>query len=145
MTTQYEHNDSTVATRHLASARAPQAAPVDGYVTTYRVAKMDCAAEQQMVRMAFNGIEPAVRLEFDLPGRVVKIHHRQPHPEIERRLQPLALGTTRQITKQLDADAFQAGVTAGLSTTASDHQQTIVLRWLLAINGTLFGIELLVG
>jgi len=118
-----------------------QGSSASGFLTTYRVARMDCAAEQQLVQIALSGIEPAVRLEFDLPARLVKIYHRQPQPVIDQRLQSLALGASWQSTEPAVAGALQAA----LSTPAIDQQQATVLRWLLTINGAMFGIELIVG
>ena len=43
--------------------------------TTYHVEKMDCAAEEQMVRMRLEGTEGVRRLAFDLPARRLDVVH----------------------------------------------------------------------
>ncbi|MBK40643.1 MAG: cation transporter, partial [Haliea sp.] len=46
-----------------------------GYVSDYRVRKMDCPSEEGMIRMALDSIEPRVLLEFDTPNRKVRVFH----------------------------------------------------------------------
>lgn len=43
--------------------------------TTFHISKMDCASEEQMIRMKLQG-DPAIRnLVFDIPGRKLHVFH----------------------------------------------------------------------
>lgn len=112
------------------------------YVSEYKVLKMDCPSEEGMIRMALDGIEPSVVLEFDTPNRKVRIFHGDNATTIESRMQSLKLGATlektvpvadKALTSALDADA------------RASQQESGILKWLLAINTTLFVTELFVG
>ena len=43
--------------------------------TTYHVDKMDCAAEERLVRMHLEGADGVRRLAFDLPARRLDVIH----------------------------------------------------------------------
>ena len=47
------------------------------YMSEYLVPKMDCSAEEQMVRMALSSIDGVQKLIFDLPNRSLKVLHNQ--------------------------------------------------------------------
>ncbi|MTI62269.1 MAG: cation transporter, partial [Methylophaga sp.] len=68
------------------------------YVSEYRVPKMDCPSEEGMIRMALDGIEPSVVLEFDTPNRKVRIFHGDNATTIESQMQSLGLDATLKKT-----------------------------------------------
>ncbi len=112
------------------------------YVSEYRVPKMDCPSEEGMIRMALDGIEPSVVLEFDTPNRKVRIFHGDHATTIESQMQSLGLDATlektvpvadKDLASALDADA------------KASQQEAGILKWLLAINATFFVTELFVG
>ena len=69
-----------------------------GYVSDYRVPKMDCPSEEGMIRMALDSIEPRVLLEFDTPNRKVRVFHGDNGAAIEERMRSLGLGATLEKT-----------------------------------------------
>lgn len=106
-------------------------------VSRYRIPKMDCAAEEQMVRDALRDVRGVRKLEFDLPARRLAVYHDAEPGPITDRLGALRLGT------QLErSDASEREVTR-------DHKgeglERKTLRLLLAINGAMFAIEQIAG
>ena len=69
-----------------------------GYVSDYRVPKMDCPSEEGMIRMALDSIEPRVLLEFDTPNRKVRVFHGDNGAAIEERMRSLGLGAPLEKT-----------------------------------------------
>ncbi len=102
---------------------------------TFKVSQMDCAAEQQLVRMKLSGHEAVKRLAFDLPGRTVAVTHTGNGADIERALQELNLGTTLIGREQVDE----------LEPDTADEQQRKLLMIVLLINASLFILELVTG
>ena len=43
--------------------------------SVFRVPRMDCAAEESLVRTALDGADGVRRLDFDLPGRSLTVWH----------------------------------------------------------------------
>ncbi|KGM07678.1 Cobalt-zinc-cadmium resistance protein CzcD [Methylophaga thiooxydans] len=112
------------------------------YVSEYKVPKMDCPSEEGMIRMALDGIEPGVILEFDTPNRKVRIFHGDNATTIESRMQSLDLGATLEKTEPV-LDEELTNVLDAEET--SSQQEAGILKWLLAINAILFVTELFVG
>lgn len=67
--------------------------------TVFRIDKMDCSAEEQVVRMRLEGMEPVKRLEFDLSERTVAVYHDGAGGVIGSSLESLGLGA-REIEHQ---------------------------------------------
>ena len=63
--------------------------------TPYHVEKMDCAAEERLVRMALDGVEGVGRLAFDLPARRLVVYHDGDGAPVTAALQSLGLGARR--------------------------------------------------
>ena len=102
---------------------------------TFKVPQMDCAAEEQLVRMKLSGHEDVKRLAFDLPGRTVAVTHTGNGADIERAIQELNLGATlvgREQVNEREPDA-------------TDEQQRKLLIIVLLINASLFVLELATG
>lgn len=112
------------------------------FVSEYRVPKMDCPSEEGMIRMALDGIEPSVVLEFDTPNRKVRIFHGDNATTIESRMQSLRLGATLEKTVPVADKALASALDADAK---ASLQEAGILKWLLAINATLFVTELFVG
>ena len=115
----------------------------DGRFTTdYKVPKMDCPSEERLIRLALDGIEPPVGLKFDIPNRLVKVFHDAHLDEITTKLQSLNLGATLEITREsCSVEATQAKVSAK----ENEGKETIILKWLLIINGFMFFCEFIAG
>ena len=113
-----------------------------GYVSDYRVPKMDCPSEEGMMRMALDSIEPRVLLEFDTPNRKVRVFHGDNGAAIEERMRSLGLGATLEKTTPVGEEDL---VLAREKEEATAQVEAGILKWLLAINGVMFVIELTVG
>ena len=61
-------------------------------VSRFHVAGMDCAAEEQLVRMALSDIDQINRIDVDLDQRDVLIDHTTDTDTIDTALQTLNLG-----------------------------------------------------
>ena len=60
--------------------------------TTYHVERMDCAAEERLVRMALADVEGVGPLRFDLPARRLDVVHGGDRAPVTRALAGLGLG-----------------------------------------------------
>lgn len=96
---------------------------------------MDCAAEEQLVRMALADTPAVQGLTFDLAARTVAVTHAGDSAPIEQALRGLGLGAT------LVAREREVALDAAQSDTTQRHR----LRLVLGINAALFVIELLLG
>lgn len=110
------------------------------WVSLFQVPKMDCPAEERMIRLALEG-RPDVRgLVFDLNQRSLQVAHDGAIEPIAERLGALGLGATLVHT----ADAKQQPLPPqGAATDEAAEAGT--LRLLLAINAFMFVAEMLAG
>lgn len=106
-------------------------------VSRFRIPKMDCAAEEHMVREALGDVADIRRLRFDLPGRRLEVYHGGDVGPIERRLSALGLGAA------LQSSETATGVPAGDE--SDDRLERRTLIFLLAINGAMFAVEQIAG
>ena len=113
-----------------------------GYVSDYRVPKMDCPSEEGVIRMALESIEPRVLLEFDTPNRKVRVFHGNNGATIEERMRSLGLGATLEKTTPVGEEDLAL---AKENEEAAAQVEARILKWLLAINGVMFVVELTVG
>jgi Co/Zn/Cd efflux system component len=108
--------------------------------SVFRIPKMDCPTEEQLVRMALEGVGGIRELSFDLPGRALSVWHEGEVGSITEKLEPLALGA--QLTETAVAtEAPPAARDEG----ASDETEARTLWVLLAINAVMFVVELVAG
>lgn len=103
---------------------------------TFKVPQMDCAAEEQLVRMALADFEEVQRLDFDLQDRTVVITHAGDSASIEQAMQKLQLGAS--LTNQETVEG------PGISE-VDDERQRRLLFMVLVINFGLFVLELATG
>ena len=123
------------------------------YRSDFDVPRMDCAAEEQMVRMALDrpDVAPHVRrLEFDLGHRRLSVVHASSSDTIAAALRPLGLGArlTNSRTLGPDEQAAISAAAAGAGATdaaGEDAGQARVLKQLLVINGAMFVLEIVTG
>jgi Co/Zn/Cd efflux system component len=104
---------------------------------TFKVPQMDCAAEEQLVRMQLADQEDVKHLAFDLPQRSVVILHTGDSTEIEGLMRNLNLGAALVEQAQVDEDE--------IALDTSDEQQRKLLIIVLLINFGLFMLELTMG
>ena len=100
----------------------------------FRIPKMDCPAEEQMIRLSL-AKAPVVAMGFDLPNRRLVVDHTSDVDEISRRLAPLDYGAELVGSEPLPKDPNTAIRVEGRGTEAR------VLWLLLAINALMFLIE----
>lgn len=98
---------------------------------------MDCPSEERLIRLAVEPLEQIERLQFDLAGRTVSVTHQGEPTAILERLRPLGLGASLASTEE--APSVEAEPEPDL---AAERR---VLRWVLAINATMFVGELVLG
>ena len=107
------------------------------WVSAYHIPKMDCGAEEQMVRIALADHNDIAALSFDSPARLLKVYHsNQSATEITHKLEALGLGAVLQQT--------EANTQTELPVSNSAAQQK-VLYALLGINAAMFLVELIAG
>ena len=102
-------------------------------VSRFHIAAMDCAAEEQLVRMALSDVDGINRIEIDSERRDVVIDHQSTFEAVDAALQSLGLG---------------ARYVDGVSEIGPDHEsgrQRNALIVALLINGAFFIGELTVG
>jgi hypothetical protein len=112
------------------------------YASEFHVSKMDCPSEEGMIRMALDGLNPEVALEFDTPGRKVRIIHGADADIITERMGALGLGAVLERTYPVAIDRFTS---AQASAQQAAQKEALILKWLLAINAIMFGVEFTVG
>lgn len=103
--------------------------------TRLSVPKMDCAAEERLVRMALDG-RPQIRsIEADLGAREIWVIHEGSADEIAALIRPLNFGgAIVETTEATDADAMHAP-------SGADEART--LKIVLAINAGMFVAEVI--
>jgi len=102
--------------------------------TDFIVSKMDCPCEEQIIRMALDGIERIAKLEFDIPNRKLVVYHTTEDSVIEAKLKSLNLGANLVSTVETDAEKV-----------SDDVNQRRILWIVLAINFGFFLLELIYG
>lgn len=104
--------------------------------SVFRIPGMDCPTEEQMLRLRLAGA-PIASLEFDLPGRTLVIHHTGDAAELLQRMTPLGYGAELEESGPVQADETVVPT--------DDAAQVRVLWVLLAINATMFVVEMIAG
>ena len=105
--------------------------------TTYHVEKMDCAAEEHLVRMRLDGVDGVYRLTFDLPARRLDVTHTGDGAAVTAALDGLGLGARHVATEALD------GAPPEVEPDATEERRPLLFA--LAINAAFFAGELTAG
>lgn len=103
--------------------------------STFKVAKMDCAAEEQLVRMKLGNREDIEGLQFDLANRQLTVVHTGPVEPIAQTLDELRLDSSLLETED-------AGLAELTEEAPSDRRLLIIV---LVINAFFFIVELITG
>lgn len=102
---------------------------------------MDCPSEEQMIRMALDGITAIKKLDFDLPTRRLSVIHEDAPDLIAAKLTPLKLGA-----RVLSSNSSSEAEAAILATPSKiDAEETRVLKIVFVINAGMFVAELVAG
>ena len=104
--------------------------------TTFKISKMDCPSEEQMIRMKLADLTNIKSLDFDIPNRKLIVIHSDNYDQIFQRLENLKFDTS--FINSVSIDNYE--------TTAHNIDQERKLLWqVLAINFFFFTIELTTG
>lgn len=106
------------------------------FISHYTIPKMDCSAEEQMVRMVLGNVDGLKGLIFDLPQKKLQVLHDQDNHIITSKLESLGFGAMFNSTES--ASNINVPVT-------EPNGQASVLKILLAINALMFLIEFTSG
>jgi Co/Zn/Cd efflux system component len=104
--------------------------------TTYKINKMDCGAEENMVRMKLEKLQNIKAMHFDIPQRKVDVIHEGPAPLITAAIQSLNLNSSIIKTEEIDDQMLLA----------DEQSQERKLLWqVLGINIFFFALEVISG
>lgn len=105
--------------------------------TTFKLTKMDCPSEEQMVRMELDGAPGIRSMEFDLPNRLLHVVHTDDGHRILQRLDMLKLDAS------MVSDHIYDGLVTGEGTDQKADRRTL---WMvLVINIGFFVLEIIAG
>jgi len=103
--------------------------------TTFAVQQMDCASEEQLVRLKLQEVSNISSLQFDLPNRKLGVFHTGDYQLIFESLNSL----------QLDTTLIESGATDEFVPTGKDNLERKLLWQVLSINFFFFALEILMG
>ena len=106
--------------------------------TAYHVEKMDCAAEERLVRMALADVPGVGPLRFDLPARRVVVVHQGDAAPVTDALTGLGLGAR-------PSGETESATEADLVPETTGTEERGPLRIALGINATFFVVEFAAG
>ncbi|GGB66435.1 transporter [Flavobacterium suaedae] len=102
--------------------------------TIFKIAKMDCPSEENLIRMKLDGIIEIKNLDFNIPDRKLTVFHEGGIETIEKAIAELNLGDKKLSTEDTNQTVF---------TTNKSQKHTL---WLvLIINFSFFIIEIATG
>lgn len=104
--------------------------------TTLRIPKMDCPSEIKMIESFFEGFDKKIKMEFDLSRRIVTFYHIIDSEKLLHSLKAISLPGKLLSTEEIPENNIP-------NITPSVEAKT--LKYLLAINFTMFITEILFG
>jgi Co/Zn/Cd efflux system component len=102
--------------------------------TVFKISKMDCPSEENLIRMKLDGISSINYLDFDIPNRNLIVFHNGQIEQIEKSIMELNLGGKKLSSEQTDQTKF-----------SENSNQRKLLWTVLAINFAFFLIEMTTG
>lgn len=103
--------------------------------TKYRIPKMDCSAEEQLIRMKLETARSIEHLRFDLEARTLEVVHAGDGSDIRHLLEQLGLGTLQVAQEEAEEPAESV----------SPREERWPLLAAFTINAVLFAAELVAG
>lgn len=103
--------------------------------TTFVIQKMDCASEEQLIRLKLGDFKNISGLQFDIPNRKLDVYHTGNYEPIFAEIHGL----------QLDASFIQTSATDEILSTGKENTERKLLWQVLAINFFFFAFEILMG
>jgi len=102
--------------------------------TVFKISKMDCPSEENLIRMKLDGVSSINYLDFDIPNRNLIVFHNGQMEQIEKLIMELNLGGKKLTSEQTDQTEF-----------SENSNQRKLLWTVLAINFAFFLIEMSTG
>ena len=102
--------------------------------STYKITKMDCPSEENLIRMKLDGMTAIKNLDFDIPNRTLTVFHDGQGEQIEQSIIDLNLGGKKVKTIETEEVEF-----------SENANQKKLLWTVLAINFAFFLIEMTTG
>jgi len=106
------------------------------FKSTFKISKMDCPSEENIIRMKLDGILDIKRLEFDIENRNLTVYHSNENSEIAKNLDALKLGSSLKNSEIIEDIELQP---------ETSKVQSKLLWTVLIINFAFFGIEITTG
>lgn len=103
--------------------------------TTFKIAKMDCPSEEQIVRMKLDGIATIKNMEFDIPNRILIVIHSEGYEQILEKLHSL----------NFDSSVLSTSPVENIDFSDSYNSERKILWTVLSINLLFFVIEIVAG
>ncbi|MCB9134483.1 MAG: cation transporter [Anaerolineales bacterium] len=103
--------------------------------TTFNIQHMDCAAEEQLIRMKLENFKNIAALQFDLPQRKLEVYHTGDYHPIFNEIDQL----------KLEASFVASGLTDNELPASQKDLERRLLFQVLAINFFFFVLESLMG
>lgn len=104
--------------------------------TLFKISKMDCPSEEQMIRMKLDDLSNIESLEFDIPNRQLTVFHTENHEQIFQRLDNLKFDTS--LIESVSVDNY-------ISHNNNTENERKLLWQVLAINFFFFALEITTG
>lgn len=106
--------------------------------TTFKIDKMDCPCEENLIRLKLESVESIANQEYDLNNRLLSIYHSGDALVIEEAINELNLGSKLIESRNVDTDShcFEQD---------ENQKQRRVLLIVLAINFIFFLLEMSTG
>ncbi len=104
--------------------------------TIFKIVKMDCPSEENLIRMKLDGISSIKNLDFDIPNRELAIFYEDKEKinQIEKAILELNLGASKIKTEESEQTIF-----------IENKNQRQLLWLVLVINFAFFAIEIITG
>lgn len=103
--------------------------------SVFSIKRMDCSAEEEMVRMKLNEIKAVNQLQFDLSNRTLEVFHYGELNVIEKAIDEL----------NLDSKLIGCNQVEDITLVESQHIERKLLKLVLIINAFFFLLEIITG
>ncbi|MEM6297942.1 MAG: cation transporter [Bacteroidota bacterium] len=102
--------------------------------TIFKITKMDCPSEENLIRMKLEEVSGVANLDFDIPNRELTVFHNGQTDQIEKSILELNLGGRKISSEETDETDFE-----------ENANQRTLLWSVLGINFLFFLIEVTTG
>ncbi|MDA3906149.1 MAG: cation transporter [Bacteroidales bacterium] len=104
--------------------------------SVFKIPKMDCPSEENMIRIKLDGLIVIKKLDFDIENRKLTVYHSEENQEILNRLEELNFGAKLSSTSPIEESEIAI---------ESSNVQSKLLWSVLLINISFFVIEMTTG